>query len=73
MPDNADKEAEVSSTENFHALKNIFVCSFNFCGKKLIDENDVSHEHLFHVSNLSHVMPSQTVPKISNTTERFST
>ena len=42
MPDNTNKEAEVSSTENFHALKNIFVCSFNFCGKKLIDENDVS-------------------------------
>ena len=44
----------------------------HFRDEKPTDE-DKAPEHLFHMSRVSHVKPSQTMSEISNTKERYNT
>jgi len=49
------------------------ICQFiSFPWQKAKRWNNVP-EHLFHMSSVSHIIPLQTMSKISNTNERFST
>ena len=62
----------LAAMRSFHPPKTVLLSSFHFRDEKPTEETNAP-ENYTSVSKVSHVMPSQTVPQISNSKERFNT